>query len=306
MKLDKFISLIGIALVCLVAFAATGNAAQDVMPRPVRISILAVTHSGVEQQLVDALTAELRENPNIVLSTVNPDWFVNCRIEDHTDFASMNVRVNGTVTVETAKDGAVLNTFSAQANKQDFAVSGTAPVNKALITSAMNEVVHDLTQRSVQPIEDAAFTEIDAREKILKAKALESEDKYEDALSTVMQITRDSPHFWPAHALVDHIKMEKEAYELVGQAKSLARQGQYRQAIADLRQVSSKSKRYRTAQGMIATYSQQTLAKNKSKVSSGLQAEQNSQLKALQAEKRELEARRRAIEAQEAAIKSAH
>lgn len=289
-----------LALAMLIGFSSISQS----MPRPVRLAITAATGSGIEQQVVDYISAELQDNGNIVISTVNPDWNVVCRINDNTDISSMSVRVNGTVTISTVKDGQVINTISAQANKQDFSVSGAQPLNKALVTSAMREVVQELSQRSIPPIEQAVITEIDAREKLNTAKALVDQDKFDDALETVMLITRDSPRFWPAHALADQIELEKNAFNLVNQAKSLAKRGQYRQAIAELRQVSPKSKRYKTAQSLIATFSQQTLAKNKSANTPNTLAGSNAQLKALEAEKRALESRRRAIEAQEAAIRS--
>ncbi len=308
MKAHKIIFCLGFALALFIGFgfSCISFATPHSAPRPVRIAIVAASGSGIEQQLVDALTEQLQEDPSIVLSTVNPDWYVTCRVEDHIDTSALSVRVNGTVSVETAKGDAVLSKFSAQANKQDFSVSGQTQINKALVTSAMNEVVANLTQRAVQPIEDAVFTEIDARDKIAQAKALAAEDKYDEALTTVMTITRNSPHFWPAHTLVDQLEMEKAAFNLVTEAKALAKQGKYQQAIADLRQVDRKSKRHQTAVSLIASYSRPTLAKNKSTPASVSQAQSSAQLKALAAEKRSLEARRRAIEAQEAAIRSTH
>ncbi len=298
--MKKIIAGLSLALLIVFGLAATSFA----LPRPVRLAITAATGSGTEQQIVDSITARLQENQYIVVSTVNPDWNISCRVDDNTDIASMTVRVNGTVTIKTARDGAVINTISAQTNKQDFSASGAAPLNKALVTTAMREVVQELSQRSIQPIEQAVVTELDAREKIEKAKSLAHEEKYEEALETVMMITRDSPHFWPAHALADQIQMEIDARNLVNQAKAKARQGQYRQAIVDLRQVTSKSKRYHTAQGLIATYSQYTLAKNKTAAAPKAADATNAQLKALAAERRALELKRQAIDAQEAAIRS--
>lgn len=300
MNSNRLLLIVTLALGILIGFASPSFAT----PRPVRIAVVAATGSGTEQQVVDSLSSQLQEDGNIVLSTVNPDWLVTCRIEDHTDIAALTVRVNGTITIKTAAGENVLNTISAQANKQDFSTGAPTPLNKALVTSAMREVVQELSQRAVRPIEDAVVTEIDVREKLASAHVLYDADKYDDALATVMLITRDSPHFWPAHNLADQIKMEKEALSLVTQAKASARQGQHRQAIADLRQVSSKSKRYKTAQGLIATYSRPTLEKSKSKPAVSQQAVSNAQLKALEAEKRSLEARRQAIEAQEAALRS--
>lgn len=298
--MNKVVLYLGLALAMLIGFSPISQA----MPRPVRLAITAATGSGIEQQVVDAISGQLQDNGNIVISTVNPDWNIVCRISDNTDISSMTVRVNGTVTITTARDGQVINTISAQANKQDFSVSGPQPLNKALVTTAMREVIQELSQRSISPIEQAVVTELDAREKLNTAKALVDQDKFDDALETVMMITRDSPRFWPAHALADQIEMEKNAFNLVNQAKALAKRGQYRQAIADLRQVSPKSKRYRTAQGLIATFSQATLTKNKSVTTGSSLAGSNAQLKALEAEKKALEARRQAIEAQEAAIRS--
>jgi len=298
--MKRIIASLGFALIIMLGISAASYA----LPRPVRLAITAANGSGIEQQVVDAISSQLQDNGNIVISTVNPDWNIVCGINDNTDISSMTVRVNGTVTITTVKDGQVINTISAQANKQDFSVSGPQPLNKALVTTAMREVIQELSQRSVPPIEQAVITEIDVREKLNTAKALLDQDKFDDALETVMLITRDSPRFWPAHALADQIEIEKSAFNLVNQAKTLAKHGQYRQAIAELRQVSSKSKRYRTAQGLIATFSRQTLAKNKSAAASNSIASSNAQLRALDAEKQALELRRKAIEAQQDAIRS--
>lgn len=207
MNSKKLMLCLGFALAVLVGYVSVVNAAA----RPVRIAIVAATGSGSEQQVVDALSSQLQDNQYIVLSTVNPDWYVSCRIDDHTDVVALTVRVNGTVTIKTVRDGDVLNTISAQANKQDYNTGGPTPLNKTLVTSAMREVVQDLTQRSVQPIEQAVVTEIDTREKIETAKSLAQEGKYDQALEIVKSITRDSPHFWPAHTLADQIQMKKNA-----------------------------------------------------------------------------------------------
>ena len=124
----------------------------------------------MEQEVVDRITDNLQGNSKNYF-TVNPDWYVVCSITDRSDIASESVRVNGTVTIKTTA-GHVLSTVSAQTNKQDFSVSGPAPINKSLQTSAVNEVINGLVQRATGPIQDAVETEIQTREKIISAQNL--------------------------------------------------------------------------------------------------------------------------------------
>ena len=195
---------------------------------------------------------------------------MSCRIEDHTDIVALTVRVNGTVTIRTVAEGCVLNTISAQANKQDYSTGGPSPLNKSLVESATREVLGQLCQRAVQPIEDAVVGEMFTREKIVKAEGFLRQDKYEDALSALMTITRDSPHYSCLPPFAEQYQIEKEAFKLIATSKAESQRGHYRAAIADLRQVNPKSKRYRLAQSMIASLSHPTtLAKNKSKPASG-------------------------------------
>ncbi len=301
MNLGRKIFCLGFILALAIGFAPASYAVSP----PVRIALVAGTGSGMEQTVVDGLAAQLQENENIVVSTVNPDWFVTCRIEDHTDIAALTVRVNGTVTVTSVADGRVLNTFSAQTNKQDFSAgNGPTPLNKALVDSAVKELTAQLCQRSVQPIADAVVIEIDTRERIVTAENLANADKYDEAIATLMTIGRASPHYFPTRQLASGYQMEKEALQLLTQAKAEDRSGHDKQAIIDLRQVNPNSKRYRLAESMIATFSQPRLAKNKSNSKSGATASTNSELKALEAQKQALDAQRKAIDAQETAIRA--
>ena len=300
MNLNKVVFCLGFALALVTGFSPASYAAT----LPVRIALVAGSGSGMEQTVVDNMTGQLQENENIVVSTVNPDWLVTCRIEDHTDIAALTVRVNGTVTVTSVADGRVLNTFSAQANKQDFSTGGPTPLNKALVDSAVKELTAQLCQRSVQPIEDAVVVEIATRDKIIQAENLANIDKYDDAMAILLTIDRGTTHYWPACQLASRFQMEKDALELITQAKAEDRAGHDKAALVALHQVNPNSKRYRLAQGMIATFSHPTLAKNKTHPKAGAKANTNAELKALEAQKQALDAQRKAIDAQETAIRS--
>ena len=268
-----------------------------------RIAIVPGGASGMEQEVVDRISDQLQGNGNIVVSTVNPDWYVVCNITDRPDLVGQTVRVNGTVTTKTT-DGHVLNTISAQTNKQDFNLNpGTpAPLNKALVDSAVREVIQGLSQRAIGPIQDAVEVEIQTRDKIVKAQTLGDSDKYDEALSLLMTISPDTPHFKGARALIAEFQMELEAIDLIKEAQADARKGATRQAISLLKAVNLRSKRYGIARGLLASLTRPRLAKVKTTVGAG--GGDSSQIKALEAQKKALDAQRKAIEAQEAALKS--
>ena len=297
----KLLGNLLLAIAAILVFVAAAVAAP-----PVRIAVIPSGGSGMEQEVCDRISDQLQSNQSIALSTVNPDWFVTVSIVDKADLVAQTVRVNGTVTIKST-DGHVLNTVSAQTNKSDFNTSpGTpAPLNKALVDSAVREVIGGLSQRAVGPIQDAVEVEMATREKIIKAKFLADEDKYDEALQLLMTISPDTPHFKGARSLIAEYQMEQEAIDLINEAKSNAQRGNVRQALALLRSVSPKSKRYGVARSMIASLNRprRTTAKAKSS-SSPASSTQDAQLKALQAQKRALEAQRKAIEVQEAALKS--
>jgi hypothetical protein len=298
----KISGALGTAVFGLFAFVSGADAAP-----PVRLAIIPANGSGQEQEVVDRISDQLRDNGKIAISTVNPDWFVVCTIQDKSDLVGQTVRVNGTVTIKTT-DGHVIDTVSVQTNKQDFNMSpGTAsPINKVLSENATREVINGLSERAVPPINRAADTEIETRDNIINAQNFADADKYDDALNLLMAITPDTPHFKGARSLIAEFQMEQQAFDLVKAAQSNAKKGNIRQAIAQLRQVNPKSKRYPVAKSLIASlsgHSAPRLAKVKS-TSSAAGGGSDEQLKALEAQKKALDAQKKAVDAQEAALKS--
>lgn len=275
---------------------------------PVRIAVVPGGGSGMEQEVVDRITAELQGNPNAAVSTVNPDWFVQCNILDKNDTMGASVRVNGTIVIKTV-DGHVLNTVSMQTNKQDFSLTPGMPVNKALFDRGVREVIGGLVDRARQPLASAIEIEMQVRDKLMNAQNLGDEDKYEDAIQILMSINPDTPHFTGARKLIAEFQMEQDAMEFVKEAQASAKQGNYRRAIEILKGVSPKSKRAGMAKALSSKYRTALAGRrpvqrpsNNAKSSSGPSVE--AQLKALDAQKKALEAQRKAVEAQESAIKS--
>ena len=272
---------------------------------PVRIAVIPGGGSGMEQEVVDRITADLQENPNVKVSTVNPDWFVQCNIFDRTDTSAASVRANGTVVIKTV-DNHILNTVSVQTNKQDFSLTPGMPVNKALFDKGVREVIQSLVDRARQPLCQAIDVEMDTREKLMKAQTLGDEDKYPEGLQVLMTVTQDSPHFSGARKMMDEFQMEQDALEAVREGESLSRKGQYAKAITLLNGVNTHSKRSALAKALIAKY-RRILASHRPKAplkkaaakATGTEA----QLNALNAQRKALDAQRKALDAQESALK---
>ncbi|MBX9688952.1 MAG: hypothetical protein K2X27_19750 [Candidatus Obscuribacterales bacterium] len=276
---------------------------------PVRIAVVPGGGSGMEQDVVDRISNELGSNPNVKVSTVNPDWFVQCNIFDRNDTAGGSVRVNGTVVIKTV-DGHVLNTVSMQTNKQDFSLTPGFPVNKALAMKGVTEVISGLVDRARQPLADAVEIEMQTREKLMTAQSLGDEDKYAEGLRVLMSVTQDSPHFSGARKMMEEFQMEQDAMDMVKEAESFAKQGKYRQALELLKAVSPKSKRAGLAKALSGKYRSILAGKRPTarpaKAQSSTKPDADAQLKALEAQKKALDAQKRAVEAQEAALKKAH
>jgi len=296
--------LSGIALLlgCLALCARPAAAAP-----PVRIAVVPGGGSGQEQAAADQIAAGLDGNPNVVLSTVNPDWYVVCNIVEQPDQVGGNVKVNGTVLIKTT-DGQVLNTVSVQTNKQDFSLQPGAPLNKALVDSAVREVAAGMAQRALGPIQDAVNTEIATRDRIISAETLADSDQFDEAVAGLLPITPDTPHFRAVRALIDELQMEKEALRLVKEAEALAAAKNYAQAIKALGAVDRKSKRYALARQRMAAY-RAAMARPRSlttikRPAPAAGATTQDQLRALEAQKQALEAQKKALEEQEAALKA--
>lgn len=297
MKLRRYFVALAVFLVASITAALAAP--------PVRIAVVPGGGSGMEQEVCDRISDQLQGSANIQLSTVNPDWYVVCSIQDKSDLVALTVRVNGTVTIKSV-DGHILNTVSVQTNKQDFNTSPgvPAPMNKALVNSAEREVISGMAQRAVGPIMDAVETEMATRDKIIKAQGLGDEDKYPEALEILMTITPETPHFKGARSLIAEFQMEQEAIDLIRQARAKAQSGNAHGAIMLLNAVNPKSKRSAIAKSLVAQLSGRRVTKIKSSAGAVRTSPVSAQLKALEAQKRALDAQRRAVEAQEQALKT--
>lgn len=296
MKLAKRLMSSAIATGTLLIVAVTSAFAAP----PVRIAVVPGGGSGMEQEVCDRVIDQIQNDPNVKIGTVNPDWFAVVSIADKSDLMALTTRVNGTMTIKT-RDGHVIETISVQSNKQDFNLNpGTpSPINKALVDSAVREVINNLTNRAINPIRNAVVTEIETRDKIIQAHQLADEDNYDQALELLMTITPETPHFKGARELIAEFQMEQDAFDLMNQAKENVKHGKISQAIAQLKAINKKSKRYRAAVSMIATLTRPAHTARRKAAPTNAAGEQ---MKALEAQERALELQRRAIQAQKAAI----
>ena len=237
----------------LVSFAsllpAFGNAP------PVRIAVVPAGGSGIEQEAVDRISSQLQDLKDVVISTVNPDWYVVCNIQENTNQMSGQIRYNGTVTVKTT-DGQVVSSIAVQKYNQDFSLSPGAPLNKKLVDGAARDVIGGMSERAIGPLQQAVQTEMDTREHVIKAGQDADGDKYDEAIGLLAQVTPDSTHFKQVRAMIMQFQIEKHCLELCNSAQSKAKQGRYAEAISLMKQVDKHSKRYKFAQGKIGAYRQ--------------------------------------------------
>ena len=220
---------------------------------PVRIAVVSASGSGIEQEIVDRVTNSLSSLSDVVVSTVNPDWYIVCNITEQLDPGSGSIRYNGSVITKTA-GGQVLNTVAVQKYNQDFSVGGAAQLNKKLVDNAARDVINSASQRVVGPIQNAVIVEMETRERIIKAQNLADSDQYDEGIGLLRPITPDTPHFKDVRDLIDEFEMELDALERLKAAAGKASKGRYSEAIAILKDVSSKSKRSKLAKQKIATY----------------------------------------------------
>lgn len=239
-----------LASVCAV-WLGLAIAAQAAVP-PVRMSITPGGQSGIEQEVCDRLNMGLANSGDIVISTVNPDWFVVCTITERNDQSTGQIRYNGTVTVKT-RDGQVITTSSVQKYNQDYVVPGQQ-LNKRLVDNAARDVIQAVSDRSMPPIQQAVEIEMETRKKIIEAEMKADEDKYDEATAILRPIGPESPRFRAVRDLMDEYAMEKEAISFINTAKAKARAGNYSQAVIVLKQVNKHSKRYRNAMALMAQY----------------------------------------------------
>ncbi len=220
----------------------------------VRIAVVPGSGSGIEQDIVDRISRQLEVTPDVVLSTVNPDWYVVCNIHESIDQASGAVRYNGNIIVKT-KDEHVIHTAAVQKYNQDFSLQPGAPLNKKLVDNAAREVISSASDRVIAPIQQAVLIEMAAREAIIKAEILAEDDNYDEAMAVLRPVTPDTPNFKAVRDLIDEFEMEKESLALMNAAEAKAKRGAYTDAIVLLdRVVKNKSKRAELAKTKKAAY----------------------------------------------------
>lgn len=189
---------------------------------PVRISVVTGGQSGIEQDIVDKISVQLEQNPDVAISTVNPDWQVVCTIKENMDQYSGQIRYNGDVVVKTMK-GQVITTVAVQQYKQDFSVTPGAPLNKALVDRAAREATSGAAARAIPRIEQAVQTEMDTRGKIITAQIQAEQKQYDAAINTLRLVSPDSPHFQNARDLMNEFETKKAALAKGARAASAAK-----------------------------------------------------------------------------------
>jgi hypothetical protein len=199
---------------------------QQVMAAsPVRLAITANSGSGIEQDIVDYISNQFSNDPNVVISTVNPDWYVLCNMSGNENRFTGEIHSNGTVTVKTA-DGQIISTVSGQKYNQDYSSQlgkpgnwQGAPLNKQLVESASREVVNSLGERATAKIKDAVQVEIQARDQIAQAESLSKNNKYDEAITVLKKLGPDTVHFKAVQKQIVQLQAKKHALELAHSAK---------------------------------------------------------------------------------------
>ena len=237
----------------LALIAVTGILPVFAEAPPVRIAIVPAGGSGIEQDAIDQISNQLQNDPNVVVSTVNPDWYVVCNIQERIDQASGSIRYNGTVTIKTT-DGQIINNIAVQKYNQDFSVTPGAAPNKFLVDSAARDVVSGMADRAVGPIQQAVVTEMDTRNKVDAAMQLAEQGKYDAAISALQQVSANSTHLNQARSMAGQLQIEKKSLSLVAAAAGQAKHGRLSEAIATLRQVDKHSRCYPMVQAKIEHY----------------------------------------------------
>jgi hypothetical protein len=206
-------------LVFVVALLAALSCPVLANAPPVRIAVVPGGGSGVEQDIVDLISQQLGGVDGVALSTVNPDWYAVCNIRENIDQMSGQIRYNGNVLVKTVS-GKVLTTVAVQKYNQDFSTSPGAPLNKALVDRAAREVIGNLANRAVQGIQQAVMIEMEGRSRVNEANELAAQGKYDDAMTTLEQITPDFVEFAAVRSLHEKILRQKQGKAAHGGTKS--------------------------------------------------------------------------------------
>jgi hypothetical protein len=238
-----------IALASMLGLTVAAPVSADAPP--VRIAVVTGGGSGIEQEIVDRISGQLQNMEGVSLATVNPDWYVVCNIKESVDQMSGSIRYNGNVIVKTT-DGHVLNTVAVQKYNQDYSLSPGAPLNKALVDKAARDVIANVADRVIQPLQQAILVESEGRERISVAGQMAAEGKFDQALKTIEVITPDFAHFDMVKAMHAQLELDRQAKQFIEKGVAEQKGSQFHEAIADYKQVNAKSKLITMAQKKIA------------------------------------------------------
>ncbi len=239
-----------LAALCAVTSSLSALAAAP----PVRIAVVTGGGSGIEQEIVDNITNQIQNNPNVSVSTVNPDWYVVCNIKEMMDQMSGQIRYNGSVLIKTTA-GHIISSIAVQKYNQDFSLTPGTPLNKALVDRAAKEATQGAAGRAVPAIEQAVQVEMDTREKIIQAQIVAEQEDYDRAINSLRLVTPDSPHFQNVRDLMAEFSMEKECLSALKRAEVLAQSGKISSALSALHEINLKSKYRARANALAASYS---------------------------------------------------
>lgn len=179
--------------------ALAGQVDKDLLDS-IRISIATDTDNGMEQQIVDYISDQLSGNTNVVLSTLNPDWYITCHIDQQLDRMTGQIRYNASVKIKT-NDGQLIGAASAQKYNQDFApqsykpLNFGTPLNKKLVTDAAQDTVRDVGNRAINQLNQAIPIELKARKQLAEAQALIDNKKYPQAIEILRKVDLNSAHY---------------------------------------------------------------------------------------------------------------
>ncbi len=298
-----------LSLLLAVLCAVTSSLAALAAAPPVRIAVVTGGGSGIEQEIVDNITNQIQNNPNVAVSTVNPDWYVVCNIKEMMDQMSGQIRYNGSVLIKTTA-GHVISSIAVQKYNQDFSLTPGTPLNKALVDRAAKEATQGAAGRAVPAIEQAVQVEMDTREKIIQAQIMAEQESYDPAINSLRLVSPDSPHFQNVRDLMAEFSMEKECLAALRRAEALGHSGKIGPALAALREISPKSKYRGRANALAASYSASAkrsapakkLVKNNSGSSQPVKAGGKGQDAELQALDKVLKLEKKAIEDAQAQV----
>jgi hypothetical protein len=148
-------------------------------------------------------------------------------------------------------------------------MSPGAPLNKALVDRAARDVISQLADRAIGPLQQAVQIEMETRERVDKANELAEAGKFDEAMQLIEPITPDTTHFGQVQNLHEQLAADKQAVELMKAAIAKEKAGHFAEALPLFRQVNPKSRLSRLAKQKVvecsAAMKSKPLAKTPSK-----------------------------------------